>query len=402
MLRSLRAKVTLLVLLLGAPFLFAAFQSVATISEQRQLQEKKSIVKRSMTRMGRELNGSNPRGAIEGLYELYGLRDLGVEATLVDRDGDALWQSSDRAPAGRDDKGVQSQMLDKGALLYFQPESAPQKGFPISLALTGAVLVIYGIGGWFLVGRTLKPIAKVVDRVETVSAHGGELSPPSSDREIVDLVDTLNALIGKIETESAERIKTYAMLSHELRTPIQALLGEVDLALGEERTKEELESSLLDVQRQVLRLNAVSEAVLFLQGLSQSQAPAGEEVALDGIVAAQLQALGPLAELRQIDVDARLGIAPIRAPREHLEILTRNLLENALKHSPTGGRVAVLVSPESVPRLEIRNQIDSAPRLDGNRLGLLICRALCDSHGWRLEAGPREGHFEARVEFPLS
>lgn len=398
---SIRAKVTVLVLLLGAPFLFAAFQSLVIISEQRQVQDRKSLAKRSVTRMSRELSGDNPRGEIAGLYEQYGLRDFKVEVSLVDGHGTPIWQSSPSAPQSIGEKGVQSQLLNKGALLYTQAEPVPTRNLPLTLGITGIVLAVYGLGGWFLVGRTLRPIAQVVDRVGVASESGeGALKPPTSDREIVDLVAILNDLICKIRRESDERVESYAMLSHELRTPIQSLLGEVDLALGAEKSKEELEETLLDVQRQVLRLNALSEAVLFLQGLSQPAGTVGESrVAVADLVQRNLEALEPLGELRGLDVRVE-GASNFEfvAPREHVDILLRNLLENAFKHSAERCRIEVILQGEA-PEIAIRNQLSERARQDGNRLGLRICRALAKANGWSLEAGPAGGSFVARVKF---
>lgn len=404
--KSLRGKVTLLVLLLGIPFVAGSFQGILWVNEQSQIREQKSSVRRAVNRLVKDLRKTNPRGTIQELYDQAALVDLGVGITLLDKDAKPIWQSPEDAPKDPFEKGVQQLALDQGSLLYILPER-PKSASDVTktaYGLAGIAILVYALGAWFLVGWTLKPIAKMVTQVATAAQDDhSELSSPTSDREIVKLVETLNHLITGIREESAERIKSYASLSHELRTPIQALLGHVELALGEDSTKEELEATLLQVQSQVLRLNALSEAVLLLEGLSQSDhGNEASDVSLRGMVDGSLVAFGPLMEVRQVTVDADVPESVlVRAVPEHLEIVIRNLVHNAVKFAPHSSAISITLDHERL-NLVITNSVSSEITDGvglGNGLGLRICQAVARRNQWKLTTGREGDRFVARLEF---
>lgn len=401
--RSLRAKMTLLVLLLGVPFLIASVQGLLFASEQSNLQERKSIAKRAFNRLARDLSGSNPRARIAALYEQSGLDTLGAGASLVDRTGNLLWESKHRSPAG-ERKGAQQLVLDEGILLYVMPEKQSSDNLKrLALAITCVGLIAYGTGAWMLVGATLKPISNLVNRVKEAKTDPSlAVALPSSDREVVSLVETLNSLIQDVRSESEERVNSYATLSHELRTPIHSLLLKLDLALGSEQSKEQLEATLVDVQRQVYRLKNLSEAVLTLQRLSQTPASVvSESVEVRALIDDIVADLQPLIDLRclTLDININEGIR-VSAPREHLVLLLRNLIENAVKHSPLESHIEV--SGEEFDQgfaLRINNPSDGNTKLAGNGLGLSICREVARTNGWQMEAVEAQGTFCAATKF---
>jgi|GEM_PF-3244256 len=402
--RSLRAKMTLLVLILGIPFLIASVMGLLFASEQSNLQERKAVAKRAFNRLARDLQGTNPRSRIGELYDLSGLDSLGAGATLVDRTGRVLWESPTRSP-GSEKKGTQQQVLDEGILFYVMPEKQASSNLKLlAFAITGGGLLVYGTGAWFLVGATLKPIPKLVKRVaEAKSDSRLTIAPPSSDREVVELVETLNKLVLEVRTESEERIKSYATLSHELRTPIHSLLLKLDLTLSRDQTKEELETTLLEVQRQVYRLKNLSEAVLTLQGLSRSFDESLKESLQIRPMITEIQVdLRPLMELRSISLDVQVSDdIRVRAPREHLQLFLRNLLENSVKHSPPGSLVLIGATYNGAgSELRFSNPSTSNSRLAGNGLGLRICQEIARVNTWTFETIERLGDFTASVQFP--
>lgn len=403
MMKSLRAKMTLLVLILGVPFLIASVQGLLFATEQNSLQERKSVAKRAINRLSRDLQGSNPLSRVAELYDQSGLDTLGAGATLLDRSGAVLWQSPHRAPDA-EKRGAQQQILDEGVLLYVMPEQHSSNDLRmLAFAITGLGLVVYGVGAWVLVGATLRPISKLVTRVQSAKEDPNlVVTPPSTDREVVSLVQTLNALIHELRLESEDRINSYATLSHELRTPIHSLLLKLDLALGSEQSREEMEATLIEVQRQVYRLKNLSEAVLTLQGLSQSSAQSAREplsvVPILGEISADLQ---PLMEFKGITLDVQVDDdVQVASPREHLVLLLRNLLENSVKHSPNGSIVTVASSRmEDGVELSFKNPASGETHLAGNGLGLRICREVARTNGWHLETNESDGAFFAEVRF---
>lgn len=400
MLKSLRAKVTLLVLVLGVPFLIGSIQGILYASEQGNLQERKSVAKRAFNRLARDLGGENPHGRIEELYEQSGLDSLGAGASLVDRAGNVLWESPHKSP-GSNSKGTQQQVLDQGVLLLVMPEKQSENGLRSLAVLVMALgLAAYGTGAWLLVGATLKPVSKLLVRVKEAKGNPAlKISAPSTDRELVNLVETLNHLIEEVRTEGEERINSYATLSHELRTPIHSLMLKLDLALGSDLTKEELEATLVEVQRQVYRLNHLSEAVLTLQRLSTpTEEHALEMQSLNSVIETILCDLQPLMDLKSLRLEQQLEQITLSARPHHIQLLVRNLLENAIKHCPDGSTVVISGSHDG-DRIDLRisNPSDSERQMAGNGLGLRICREIVHANNWEMEAGEAGGVFTARV-----
>lgn len=360
------------------------------------------MAKRAFNRLAHDLQGSNPRSRIEELYEQSGLDSLGAGAALLDRAGTVLWESPNRSP-GMARKGAQQQVLNEGTLHYAMPEKQPADNLKqLAFAISGLGIIVYGVGAWLLVGATLKPISRLVGRVTEAKGDPSlSIVPPSTDHEIVSLVATLNNLIQDVRKEGEERINSYATLSHELRTPIHSLLLKLDLALGSEQCKAELEATLVDVQRQVYRLKNLSEAVLTLQGLSQSPSKTPRELlniraVLDDLVV-DLQAL---MELRALTLDLQVADdLHVLVRREHLVLLLRNLLENAVKHSLAGSVISVhSAQTEAGAELRFTNSSSGNTQLAGNGLGLRICREIVRANGWQFEAAEQAGAFCAHVK----
>jgi len=403
--KSLRSKMTVLVLLFGAPFLVAAVQGLLFVTEQNNAQERKSVARRAFNRLARDLEGANPQARVSSLYEQSGLESLGAGAALIDQEGKVLWESPSRSPLSTR-RAAQQYVLDEGTLLGMMPERQPSSDLQMLVFSVAALgLTLYGTSAWWLVGSTLKPITKLVQRVSDARENPQvSIVAPSTDHELVNLVETLNRLIKDVRNEGQERVDSYATLSHELRTPIQALLLQLDLTLGRDQDKEELEYTLLDVQRQVYRLKHLSEAVLTLQGLSRTAVekqsePRNVKAIVDEIIL-ELQAH---MEVRHISILTEMPDSLfVVATTEHLALLVRNLLENAVKHSEAGSQILVRgLLTKTGPQVRVDNLASGSMHLAGNGLGLRICRELVRVNGWNLRVLQSEGQFTAIVDFGL-
>lgn len=272
---------------------------------------------------------------------------------------------------------------------------------------------------WVLVGRTLQPIDAVSRQAALVAATdsdavSAQLTPPSNDAEVRHLVETLNALLSRLHDNTRRREQWYAAAAHELRTPLAVLSGSLEVALNRPRTQTEYEETLQSLQNQTRRLISLTEGVLLLSRLDAVQTDAGEAAAPVSLVDAcdqSLDALGPLIEARALHLttDFAADVPSVIAPPSHVAMLTRNLLENAVKYAPNGGQITVSLHDDISdgdsrgPRLEVFNTHDTARdpinfvrvfepfyrekhvKSAGSGLGLAICRRLADVNGWQLE-----------------
>lgn len=292
------------------------------------------------------------------------------------------------------------------------------------LLLSAFVTGIGAAGAWVLVGRTLRPIGLLAGQAQTAALDGAppRLEAPSPDAEVVHLVETLNALLARVEQTARAKGRFYAAASHELRTPLQALSGHLEVALSKPRTSEEYRATIAEAQQQTGRLISLVRDLLLLNQLDAAPTPPpGEPVEVAEICERVLARLRPLAETRKLQLEADLPPGEtITAPPLHVEMLARNLIENAIQYAEPGGAVRLHCGDQAgTLRLEIFNTFPPLPRLNveplfepffrpdasrtartgGNGLGLAICRAIAAANNWDLTLTHEEAGVRATVIF---
>ncbi len=284
------------------------------------------------------------------------------------------------------------------------------------------VLIIATIGAWFLTGNTLSPIGELARQAGNVSADNLSirLHAPSNDTEVVELVQTLNGLLGRIAQTASMRQRFYAAASHELRTPLQALSGHLELALNRPRSKEEYIQALEEAQTQSHRLTTLVRDLLLLNRMETSDLPEKETFSLNELCDGLLSTLEPMYTKRNITLETHYDRSTIcTAPSSYAEMLIRNLLENAFRYSPEGSTVKVrLVKHGASAILEIENKSVSEQHSDidrwtepfyrhdaartndggGNGLGLAICASISEACGWTLKLKAHKDTIVATVE----
>lgn len=278
------------------------------------------------------------------------------------------------------------------------------------ISLGAFVVVIASTGAWFLVGRALRPIPLLARQANASSADvlAIALEPPSQDHEMVELVDTLNGLLRRVTETTAAKGRFYSAASHELRTPLQALSGHLELALTRDRSNEEYKAAVEEAYAQANRLVSLVRSLLLLYQLDVSTTlPAKEPVDLVEVCQRSLSHADEIVKERGLEVDmCAPAEAEILAPPNHMEILVRNLIENAAKYASECGHVnAVIAANGQTTRLEIVNDSVTPPqwkfnelfepfsrpdasrniRTGGTGLGLAICKSIAEANGWMLD-----------------
>jgi two-component system, OmpR family, sensor kinase len=296
---------------------------------------------------------------------------------------------------------------------------------PFALQVPVLALII-----WFAVGYALQPLKRVATAVKARRVEA--LAPLSDERlpdEVRPLVGSLNDLLGRL-TAALERERAFmADAAHELRTPLTALhlqLGALSRAATEPERAEAMGKLSAGVQRAI----RLVEQLLALARQEPRAEPARTEFALDELAREVVAELVPLADARRID----LGISEaqtvlVRGDRDAVATLVRNLVDNAVRYTPEGGRVDVSVerTPETPARAAVR-VIDNGPGIEpeerqrvfdrfyrraGNRepgsgLGLAIVKAIAPAHGATVELAQGEDNGAAgrglavTVSFPTS
>ena len=210
----------------------------------------------------------------------------------------------------------------------------------------------------------------------------------------------------------------YAAASHELRTPLQGLSALLEFGLAHPRQASEWERLAADAHGQSRQLIDLTNDLLALNQLEMSDAlPQLGAVDAGDLIERMLALRAPLIEQRQLQVQVSLPEgAELLAPWNHLDMLLRNLLDNAIKYATPGTELRVAWQPRQFsvwnaatlpmqtdmehwfePFFRDESAVQSA--VDGNGLGLAICRAICQANSWKLSLDQREQGVMAKVLF---
>jgi two-component system OmpR family sensor kinase len=288
---------------------------------------------------------------------------------------------------------------------------------PFALLLPAlAVLIVW------IVARVMRPVRDFSAALRSRSPDALEpLALAGLPTEIQPVADSLDDLLARLR-EALQRERAFiADAAHELRTPLTALrLQAAELAAlpaGTERDQamHGLAAGIDRMVRLVEQLLALARAE---RGGPHERAP----VALDEIAREVVEELLPLADAGQVDLGIeRADTVEVGGEREALRVLVRNLVDNAVRYTPPGGRVDVQVltageggGPEvsvtdsgpGLPAAERERVFDRFYRVPGSGapgsgIGLALVRSIARSHGAtvRLEDGPAGHGLRARVTF---
>jgi two-component system OmpR family sensor kinase len=289
-----------------------------------------------------------------------------------------------------------------------------------------ALIPFLGVLIWYAVGRGLRPLdamsRAVAKRRPDAMAPLAETDLPN---ELQPLAGSLNALLARLDDALAAQRRFTADAAHELRTPLAAVRLQVELA---ERAPDApaRAAALTELKSGVDRAVRLVEQLLTMARFEPEALGATETlVDLTPIVADALIARAGLAEDKGIDMGSvRSAPVPVRGDAASLAMLLANLLDNALRYTPAGGRVDVAVDDEDgaavlsvmdtgpgIPVVERESVFERFHRGTsaglatdggGSGLGLSIVKRIAVAHGASvtLDDGPGGRGLTARVRFP--
>jgi two-component system OmpR family sensor kinase len=285
------------------------------------------------------------------------------------------------------------------------------------------LLPVLGFLIWVAVGRALQPLQRLTTLVKARRVDA--LDPLPNERlpdEVRPLVEALNDLLVRLGVALDRERAFMADAAHELRTPLTALhlqMGTLSRAANEAERNDAMEKLSAGMQRAI----RLVEQMLSLARQEPRVQPTRAPVPLADIARDVVAELVPLADAKQID----LGIsnsqpAIVMGDPDALRTLTRNLVDNAVRYTPAGGRVDVSVENGSDSGQTLLKVVDNGPGIPpeersrvldrfyrppgtsppGSGLGMAIVKAIADTHGatLELEAGPDGTGLAVSVRFP--
>ncbi|WP_343729258.1 ATP-binding protein [Duganella sp.] len=274
-----------------------------------------------------------------------------------------------------------------------------------------ALLALVGWAGARLSRKTFVAIENIVDQARKIgdSSLDSRLPHPGDDDEIGHLADTLNAMLDRIEHAFEAQRRFTADASHELRSPLSRLRTEIEITLRRPRSEAEYVSTLRSCLDEVGGLTMLVEELLMLARLDAGQQLAQVELAsLSALAGEAVQRLSAPAAERRIRILLQDELAePVQVDRAPVSLVLRNLLENALKFSPSDGHITVRIqrvaqgvtlsvedqgagiAEHELPFLFERFFRGSGARageVDGVGLGLALSQAIMQACGGKITA----------------
>jgi heavy metal sensor kinase len=293
-------------------------------------------------------------------------------------------------------------------------EGALQRALFLLLVLTPAIFLIALMGGWALVGSSLRPVDEMTRAALRIESKRLDMriAPPRSDNEIGRLAGALNEMIARLDRSFQQIERFTADASHELKTPLTAIRGEAEVALMSEQSAE-TRAALQSIVAETERLSSIVNNLLLLSRADADQVRLNHEpVALHEIVLTTFETLERLARRKSIALDfAEMDEVTIYGDSLWLQQLFTNLIHNAIHYTPEGGSVTLSLTttvageppapfacfsvadtglgipPEHLPFLFDRfYRVDSGRSREqgGSGLGLNIARWVAESHGGRI------------------
>jgi heavy metal sensor kinase len=279
-------------------------------------------------------------------------------------------------------------------------------------------LIVASAGGIFLASRALAPIDHVTRLAKRISADdlSQRIDIALPDDEVGELARTFNEMIARLDAAFQRQRQFTADASHEMRTPLTAIKGQIEVALSRPRDAEAYREVLQDANEEVDRLIRLVGSLLTLARADAGEIPlAAEPVSVGDLVSSVVQQVRPAAEAKRIAIEVLTGPdVTVRADQDLLLQLLLNLLDNALKYTAEGGRVSVGwevggasarvwvedtgigIDASEQPRIFDRfYRVDKARSRAGGGagLGLSISRWIAEAHkgGVSVESSPGRG-----------
>ena len=271
------------------------------------------------------------------------------------------------------------------------------------------VLIFAVIGGNFLIYKSFSPIENILKELKEINAHdlSARLKSTQNKDEINQLITEVNNLLERLE-ESFERITQFSSdASHELKTPLTIIRGEIEIALRKERTIQEYKEALNNSLNEITIIEQTINDLLFLAKNKKDLIGEKEEIFyLDELVDESISELKSFAKLHEIELELIINDSTeIKGFPNLLKIAIKNAIKNAIQFSHKNSKVIlnifekndeIIISIQDfgigIPKDEQSKIFEKFYRTDKSRnknsggtgLGMSIMKKIIDIHNGKI------------------
>jgi signal transduction histidine kinase len=303
--------------------------------------------------------------------------------------------------------------------------------------VTLSIVIVALTGGWLATQSALYPIRRLTSAVRTIIRTGrtdarvplgGDPDRLPANDAIQELTALFNTMLDKIEGLVTAMRGALDNVSHDLRTPLTRLRGTAEMALAGEATIDRYRDALAECVEETDRVLVMLDALMDISEAESGTLPLRRErVRLSEVVTRAVDLYRDVADAKDVSLNVLTAAAPandvvVTADRTRLEQVAANLIDNAVKYTPPGGRVDVAVAHEGdaatltvqdsgpgIPADELPRIWDRLFRGDASRserglgLGLSLVKAITEAHGGTVSARSVPGQGSAfTVSFPAA
>lgn len=277
------------------------------------------------------------------------------------------------------------------------------------LILNPILLLLILVASSKLIDKILLPIKKVTATAKEISVNNFShtISLPQEDNEVKELVDSFNLMILRLKSgvESLDRFNSD--VSHELKTPLTVIRGEIEVTLRKQREPEVYQKSMQTIAYEAQQMQKILENLLLLTKYSKENIRESFELcSLDSILLTVIDKFSLQAQEKNLNIVLE-KIEPISINANHLliSLIFSNLLDNAIKYSQSGKNIYISLYKTNQVYFKIRDEgigiaqdklfkiTDRFYRVDDSRnkkikgfgLGLSIVKNSVELHGAKME-----------------
>lgn len=291
--------------------------------------------------------------------------------------------------------------------------------FPMTVFLTGMM-------GGLLAKMTLRPVDNMINTIHTITVENMKLKLklPGTRDEIEKLAQTFNDMLARLDKAFTSQKRLFEDLSHDLKTPLTIIKGEFEVVLKKQRSQEEYESILRSSLEEVNKIIGLVDNLLMLASFeAQNIIPDRRELDLNLLIQSTVNRIKKLADEKHIEIAmAQDEGMLLRGDEEQLKQLFLNLLDNAVKYTSAGGKVAISVrrhngsarikiedTGRGIEKDQVAHIFDRFYRVDSSRtekgfgLGLSIVKSVVDAHNGTIEVTSTPAHGTAfTISLPMA
>jgi signal transduction histidine kinase len=301
------------------------------------------------------------------------------------------------------------------AIMYIKSDISYQsaEAYEHALFILIPILFMLMIGMvWFLINNILKKVQYIIDDVKDIKIDDftTRVTVLNTNDEIDELIHTFNNMLDKIE-QSVNKIKRFSNdVSHELKTPLTVIIGELELGLRKPRNNEEYKEILNTSLNESRVLKELIDNLLFLSNMDDKSIKSKfKSVDIDEVIIDVISSFNILLDEKKIKIEFKdFDNISINANEQLLKVMLSNIIQNSIKYSNNNSKIEITLKNEiciikdygiGIENKYLKKLTDRFYRVDESRsrggygLGLSIVKDIANLHNIQMQIKSKYGEF---------